>query len=66
MGDEIIRGAQEEPLTRREIGRTSACQVNHALEVIRLREQIDQMNLLDPVATCQQNHEIARQRYRIA
>ena len=50
----------------RRIGPTLAREVNDALQVIRLREQIDQVHLLDPIAPCQQDYQIARQGYRIA
>ena len=66
MGDEIIRRAQGETPTRRRIDRVLAFQMNDTLEVIRLREQIDQMNVLDPISTRQQYHEIPRQCDRIA
>jgi hypothetical protein len=51
---------------RRRIGPTLAREVNDALEVIRLREQIDQVHLLDPISSCHQNYEIARQGDRVA
>ena len=44
----------------------SARQMHNTLEVIGLRKQIDEMQLLDPVAGTEQNHQIARQRDRIA
>ena len=66
VGDEIVGKAQEEAADFRQNRAGLPRQVNDSLEVIRLREQIDQMNLLDPISTGQQDHQIARQRYRVA
>jgi len=41
-------------------------QMNHALKVVRLWEQVDQMHLLDPVTAAQENDKITGQRRRIA
>jgi hypothetical protein len=40
--------------------------VNDTLQVIRLREQIDQVQLLDPISSRHQDYEIARQSDRVA
>jgi hypothetical protein len=53
VGDEIIGKAQEGAADPRQNLAGLPRQVNDSLEVIRLREQIDQMNLLDPISTGQ-------------
>ena len=44
----------------------SSRQIDHTLEVVRLWEQVDQVYVLDPVTTAQENNQIAGQRRRIA
>jgi hypothetical protein len=38
----------------------SARKMNYCLEVKRLRKQIDQVHLLDPITDREQNHKVAR------
>jgi hypothetical protein len=64
--DEIIRRTQEEATDSQQNRTGLAREVNDTLQVIRLRKQIDQVNLLDAIPTCQQDYQIARQGYRIA
>lgn len=61
MAEEIIE--KTEDTAKREV---LSREVNDGLEMVRLREQIDQMQLADAIAASQQNYQIARQGYRVA